>query len=172
MKRLFITGGSGLLGSKFQYVAGDTHEIITTYHKNPGENSVQFDVTNEKDVAEKITSLNPDAVVHAAALTNVDYCEDHPDEAWNIDRKSTSSASGNSTASIVASNAVSAVFGEPSSARPSQQGRLASSTQNGPPQPLPRSPRLVIRPIPRGRSSAASRSATSTASALSSRLPP
>jgi dTDP-4-dehydrorhamnose reductase len=89
MKRLFITGGSGLLGSKFQYVAGDTHEIITTYHKNPGENSVQFDVTNEKDVAEKITSLNPDAVVHAAALTNVDYCEDHPDEAWNINAKGT-----------------------------------------------------------------------------------
>lgn len=89
MKRLFITGGSGLLGSKFKYIAGDTYEIITTHHKNPGENSVQFDVTDEKDVAEKITSLNPDAVVHAAALTNVDYCEDHPDEAWNINAKGT-----------------------------------------------------------------------------------
>lgn len=89
MKRLFITGGSGLLGSKFRYIAGNEYEIVTTHHKNPGENSVSFDITDENDVMDKITSLNPDAVIHAAALTNVDYCEDHPEEAWNVNAKGT-----------------------------------------------------------------------------------
>ncbi len=89
MKRLFITGGSGLLGSKFRYIAGNEYEIVTTHHKNPGENSISFDITDETDVMAKITSLKPDAVVHAAALTNVDYCEDHPKEAWNINAKGT-----------------------------------------------------------------------------------
>ncbi|AEG17590.1 dTDP-4-dehydrorhamnose reductase [Methanobacterium paludis] len=89
MKRLFITGGSGLLGSKFKYIAGSKYEIVTTHHKNPGENSVLFDITDENDVMNKITSLNPDAVIHAAALTNVDYCEDHPKEAWNVNAKGT-----------------------------------------------------------------------------------
>ena len=89
MKRLFITGGSGLLGSKFRYIAGSKYEIVTTHHNNPGENSVSFDITDENDVMDKITSLNPDAVIHAAALTNVDYCEDHPEEAWNVNAKGT-----------------------------------------------------------------------------------
>ncbi|MBP2045446.1 dTDP-4-dehydrorhamnose reductase [Methanobacterium aggregans] len=84
MKNLFITGGSGLLGSKFGYLAGDRYDITVTHHKNPVQNSVSFDITDEEDVINKISLLNPDFVVHSAALTNVDYCEDHPDEAWNI----------------------------------------------------------------------------------------
>lgn len=89
MKHLLITGGSGLLGSKFRYIAGNEYEIITTHHKNPVKNSIPLNITDEKDVINKITSLKPDAVVHAAALTNVDYCEDHRDEAWNINAKGT-----------------------------------------------------------------------------------
>lgn len=84
MKNLFITGGSGLLGSKFEYLAGDRYDITVTHHKNPVPNSISFNITDEKDVLEKISALNPDLVVHSAAMTNVDYCEDHPDEAWKL----------------------------------------------------------------------------------------
>lgn len=89
MKRLFITGGSGLLGSKFGNIRGEKYELITTYHSNPGENSILFDLTDEKDVYRKITSLNPDAVIHGAALTDVDYCEDHRSEAWDVNAQGT-----------------------------------------------------------------------------------
>ena len=82
MDRLFVTGGSGLLGYSFQEVAGQDWNIITTHHQNPGKDTIPLDVTNQKDVQEKIVHLNPDVVIHSAALTNVDYCEVHPQEAW------------------------------------------------------------------------------------------
>lgn len=89
MKRLFITGGSGLLGSKFKAIAGDNYEIIKTYNRNPRENAVKLDIANKKDVLNKISSLNPELVVHSAALTNVDYCEEHPEEAHQINTEGT-----------------------------------------------------------------------------------
>lgn len=88
MKRLFVTGGSGLLGSKFLDI-NEGYEIILTHHKNPDETSIFLDVTNQEDVLEKIISINPDAVIHSAALTDVDYCEDHKKEAWDVNAKGT-----------------------------------------------------------------------------------
>lgn len=83
MERLFITGGSGLLGSKFTNFSGD-YEIIATYNTNPRDNAVKLDITDEAQVLSTIESLSPDLVVHSAALTNVDYCEDHQEEADRI----------------------------------------------------------------------------------------
>lgn len=89
MKRLFITGGSGLLGSKFKAITGDNYEIIKTYNENPRKNAIQLDITNIKDVLDKIESVNPDLIIHSAALTNVDYCEEHPEEAHKINAEGT-----------------------------------------------------------------------------------
>jgi len=88
MERLFITGGSGLLGSKFLKFTDD-YEVITTYNTNPRENAVKLDITDEKDVINKIVSISPELVVHSAALTNVDYCEDHQEEAYKINAQGT-----------------------------------------------------------------------------------
>jgi dTDP-4-dehydrorhamnose reductase len=88
MERLFITGGSGLFGSKFITITGD-YEIITTYNTNPKDNAVKLDITREEDVLAKIETLNPDLVIHSAALTNVDYCEDHQEEADKINSQGT-----------------------------------------------------------------------------------
>lgn len=88
MKRLFITGGSGLLGSKFTNFTQE-YEVITTYNKNPQLNAVKLDIADEQDVFDKIELLSPDLVVHSAALTNVDYCEDHQEEAYKINAQGT-----------------------------------------------------------------------------------
>jgi len=86
MEKLFITGGSGLLGSKFR---DGEYETIKTHHQNPSKNSVLLDITSKEDTKKKITSLSPDVVIHTAALTDVDYCEDHHQEAWNVNAKGT-----------------------------------------------------------------------------------
>jgi dTDP-4-dehydrorhamnose reductase len=88
MKRLFITGGSGLLGSKFTEITAD-YELIKTYHSNAEENAIKLDITDKTDVLNKIKSLEPDMVIHSAALTNVDYCEDHQKEADQINAQGT-----------------------------------------------------------------------------------
>lgn len=89
MKRLFVTGGSGLLGSKFNTIAGGKYEVISTYNRNPTGDSVSLDITDEEDVLNKIRAVNPDLVVHSAALTNVDYCEDHQEAAYEVNARGT-----------------------------------------------------------------------------------
>jgi dTDP-4-dehydrorhamnose reductase len=89
MDRLLVTGGSGLLGSRFQDVAGESYEIITTHHQNPLKDTIPLNITNQNDVQDKITHLNPDVVIHSAALTKVDYCEEHPAKAWALNVQGT-----------------------------------------------------------------------------------
>ncbi|MGZ7119345.1 MAG: dTDP-4-dehydrorhamnose reductase [Methanobacterium sp.] len=85
---IFVTGGSGLLGSKFtrDYF---NYDIIRTFNANPENKCISLDITDEKDTLDKIRSANPDLVIHSAALTNVDYCEDHRREAFEINVKGT-----------------------------------------------------------------------------------
>ncbi|MGZ7109025.1 MAG: dTDP-4-dehydrorhamnose reductase [Methanobacterium sp.] len=85
---IFVTGGSGLLGSKFtrDYF---NYDIIRTFNANPENKCISLDITDEKDTLNKIRSANPDLVIHSAALTNVDYCEDHRREAFEINVKGT-----------------------------------------------------------------------------------
>ncbi|BDZ70529.1 NAD(P)-dependent oxidoreductase [Methanobacterium petrolearium] len=78
-----------MLGSSFRDVEGRDYKIITTHHQNPDKDTIPLDVTNHKDVQDKIGHLNPDVVIHSAALTNVDYCEEHPAEAWALNVQGT-----------------------------------------------------------------------------------
>ena len=85
MKSLLVTGGSGLLGSAVVRQAVGRFKILSTYRKNPvslqGAEFVRADLTEEKDIA-TLSLAKPDVIIHCAALTNVDYCESHPDEAY------------------------------------------------------------------------------------------
>jgi dTDP-4-dehydrorhamnose reductase len=90
--KLLITGASGLLGSKLCELAiGKNYEVYSAYsqHKPLHGAPIQFDVS-DKDAVEKIfKKVNPEAVVHAAALTNVDKCESEKELAWKINVEGT-----------------------------------------------------------------------------------
>lgn len=88
-KLIFVTGGSGLLGSRFNKDSFEKYDIIKTFNRNPENNCISLDITDQSDVLAKIESINPDLVIHSAALTNVDYCEDHQSEAYKINVKGT-----------------------------------------------------------------------------------
>ena len=84
--RLLITGGSGLLGGSLLRIGQSRHEIHATLRNHPLPVSevrpVPVDLTKEQEVARVIAEVRPQAIIHAAAMTEVDYCEDHRDEAW------------------------------------------------------------------------------------------
>ena len=86
MCKILITGGSGLLGSNIAKLATSKFEVYATYNKNEvGMKAVHFfqiDLTKKEQLV-KIEQIKPDFIIHCAALTNVDYCEDHPSEAYN-----------------------------------------------------------------------------------------
>jgi len=85
MDKIFISGGSGLLGSNIAKKAISKFDVYASYNKNKvsmeNANFFQADFTEEEQCA-KIKQINPNFIIHCAALIDVDYCEEHPDEAY------------------------------------------------------------------------------------------
>lgn len=84
LKRLFITGISGLLGSNIAKAARGKFKTFGIYFKHPfrmkGVRCFQADLSRAENLRE-LEGVNPNFIIHCAALTNVDYCEEHPKEA-------------------------------------------------------------------------------------------
>jgi len=90
--KILITGSSGLYGSKLAEIATKrNHDICSGYSQDqpPYGAPIQFDVKNKKMVEEAVKKVNPEVVVHAAALTDVDKCETNRDLAWKINVEGT-----------------------------------------------------------------------------------
>ena len=82
--KILLTGANGLLGQKLvELIApmSDFDLIATSRGKNrlpESELSYQYqslDVTDKSQVMEVVLSYKPDAIIHTAAMTNVDQCE-------------------------------------------------------------------------------------------------
>lgn len=86
MYKLLITGGSGLLGSNLSKLSTPKFNVYAIYNTNQVEiknvNFFQADLTKKEDFI-KIEEIKPDSIIHCAALTNIDYCEGHAQEAYN-----------------------------------------------------------------------------------------
>ena len=90
--KLLITGASGLLGSKLCELATiKNYEVYSAYsqHKPLYGVPIQFDISDKGAVERILIKVNPEAVVHAAALTNVDKCESEKELAWRINVEGT-----------------------------------------------------------------------------------
>jgi len=90
--KLLITGASGLLGSKLCELAiRKNYEVYSAYsqHKPLHGTQIRFDVSNKNAVEKIFEKIKPEAVVHAAALTNVDKCELEKELAWKTNIEGT-----------------------------------------------------------------------------------
>ncbi len=74
--RVLITGAEGQLGRELVAAFAD-HDVTAFGHGD-------LDVSSRDDVLGAVTGVGPDAVVHAAAWTAVDECEDDPDRAFSV----------------------------------------------------------------------------------------
>ncbi len=92
MKRVLVTGSNGLLGQRMTdlLVRGTDYKILLTSHaKKPAREVIstdylQMDITSKKDVKRVVFEFEPDVILNAAGMTNVDACESERERAWRI----------------------------------------------------------------------------------------
>lgn len=90
MKTILITGSNGLLGQKLVELLSQLSDIkvIATAR---GENRLPFkegyeyhsmDIADREQVETVIEKTQPAAIIHGAAMTNVDQCESEKETCW------------------------------------------------------------------------------------------
>jgi len=82
--RVFIVGASGFVGRKMFECMSKDHETYGSFYSNPVEGLIHLDMTDQRAVRDILTSLKPDVIIHPAANPNVEYCEEHPIETWQV----------------------------------------------------------------------------------------
>lgn len=83
--RTAVIGASGLVGQALARVLqGNRYEVAGTYATRPGSGLAPLDVRDASAVEEYLRRVRPEIIFLTTALTNVDYCEDHPEEASRV----------------------------------------------------------------------------------------
>jgi len=86
--KILIIGGSGLIGTNFlkHFRKKRDKEVEFTYFKTkiPFPNEYILDITENDKTVLLISKINPDVVIHTAAITNVDLSETNKELADSI----------------------------------------------------------------------------------------
>ena len=81
--KILITGGRGRLGQDLKTIFESKNvEVISA-------DLDDFDICDQKAVLNFMKNTNPDAVIHCAAYTNVDGCEDNIETAFKVNGNGT-----------------------------------------------------------------------------------
>ena len=86
---ILVTGASGLLGASLVEAAREQgREVVGLDHRHPvsiaGAELMAANLTEESEIRRIFEKLKPAVVIHCAAETNVDWCEEHPETAKAI----------------------------------------------------------------------------------------
>ena len=83
--KVLVIGASGLVGGALMRVLKTSQtDAVGTCARFPGAGLEALDITSLTQVRACVERHRPATIFLAAALTHVDYCEDHPDEAFAI----------------------------------------------------------------------------------------
>ena len=75
--KIVIIGAGGRLGSALMREYRDRFDLVGFDHED-------LDLNSEKEIADWLLPLDFEVLINTAALTNVDYCETHREEAFRI----------------------------------------------------------------------------------------
>jgi dTDP-4-dehydrorhamnose reductase len=78
--KILVTGAQGQVGKELAHIADDKGYSVIAASRT------ELDITQEKNIGNYISKLQPDIVINAAAYTAVDRAEDEQDLAFAINR--------------------------------------------------------------------------------------
>lgn len=80
MKKIAITGLSGIIGSRFCKYLPEGYKIYDLYHQTPVKLGTvinrQIDLINQENIHLVLEEINPDIIIHMASVTHIDRCEE------------------------------------------------------------------------------------------------
>ncbi|MBU4380845.1 dTDP-4-dehydrorhamnose reductase [Candidatus Parcubacteria bacterium] len=80
--RILITGASGMLGTTFYSTFKNLFDIVSTDLKPLDPWTQRLDVRDKNSISLLAKKIKPDYIFNFAALTDVEYCESHSNEAY------------------------------------------------------------------------------------------
>lgn len=91
-KKILVTGSNGLLGQKLLDNLRNRPEVdLLASSKGPDRypypgfyQYLNLDITNRFAVNKVIQTFKPDTIIHTAAMTNVDACENEKEACWDL----------------------------------------------------------------------------------------
>ncbi|MBI3011133.1 MAG: SDR family oxidoreductase [Candidatus Omnitrophica bacterium] len=93
MRRVLVTGSSGLLGAHVARQASGGYDVTALHHTHPVElagcDNRPCDLTDDAEVASCLGAARPEVIIHCAALTDVELCERRPDLAERLNVEAT-----------------------------------------------------------------------------------
>jgi dTDP-4-dehydrorhamnose reductase len=89
--KLLVTGAGGLLGSEVARLASSRHIVYSAFNEHPPSDGrqVKLNLLDSDAILVVVSNTRPDAVIHSAALTDVDKCEREHDIATKINEEAT-----------------------------------------------------------------------------------
>jgi dTDP-4-dehydrorhamnose reductase len=86
-----VTGAGGLLGGRLAALLHARGLDVIAAHRRtsppPGPRAVRVELTDAEALSQALDALQPDAVVHAAAIGRADRCQERPDEAERVNTR-------------------------------------------------------------------------------------
>lgn len=86
---ILVTGASGLLGASLVTLARERGREVVGHHYRhsapmDGVKLLAADLADPSEIRRIFQEVRPSSVVHCAAATGVDWCEDHPQETHQV----------------------------------------------------------------------------------------
>jgi dTDP-4-dehydrorhamnose reductase len=90
--KFLVTGSAGLVGSQVvKDLLNLDHKVCSCYHDEKPQNGtpIHLDLTDSEEIVKTIHDTKPDRIIHLAAMTNVDQCEEKKDLSFLLNAKAT-----------------------------------------------------------------------------------
>ncbi len=88
MKKILLTGGSGLLALNWALYLRKNFEVYLGLHNKlismSSVTTCLLDLENQSELERVLSQIRPSIIINTAGMTNVDECELHSDVAYKI----------------------------------------------------------------------------------------